>query len=93
MMKKIARVGDTSNHGGKIITGIKTVLVEGKPVAVENSIHSCPQSYPGGAPHGNTPIKAITKTVYVAGKLILTENAIAGCGALIKSLAKFSVAE
>ena len=79
--KRIALLGDQSNHGGTVIISNQdgTFLVGGIVVSVEGASHSCP--IPG---HGVTPITAVTTKTYHNGKLILTENAVAGCGALIQ---------
>ena len=59
--KMIACVGDSSDHGGTIIsTPQTTVFSGGSLVAVEGAMHSCPQFYPSGVPHGTTPIIAVT---------------------------------
>jgi uncharacterized Zn-binding protein involved in type VI secretion len=81
MSKRIALLGDPSNHGGTIISSNQDgkFVVEGVVVAANGALHSCPLEG-----HGTTPITAVTTRSYVNGKLILTENAVAGCGALIQ---------
>lgn len=78
--RRVALLGDGSDHGGTIITTNQdgSLKVGGMEVAVEGALHSCP--LPG---HGVTPISAITKITYQNGELILTEKAVAGCGAVI----------
>lgn len=78
MSKKIALLGDTSNHGGIITTHNQdgTYLVNGIAVAVNGALHSCPIE-----DHGITSITAITVKSYCNSKLILTQEAVAGCGA------------
>ena len=72
-MSAVARLGDTSNHGGTITTASSTVKVNGIGAAMHGDMHSCPISG-----HGVTPLTKIsTKT-----KLI-TVGATAGCGAVI----------
>jgi uncharacterized Zn-binding protein involved in type VI secretion len=80
MAKKIALKGDSSSHGGSIITSNQdgSFDVGGTEVAVNGAQHSCPLDG-----HGTTSITAITTKSKCNGKLILTENAVAGCGALI----------
>jgi len=80
---KIAVLGDTSSHGGIIISTNQdgTFKVAGIAVAVNGAMHSCP--VPG---HGVTPITAVTIKSYHNGKLIITEGAQAGCGAIIQPL-------
>ena len=78
--KKIACLGDASDHGGSVITtnADGTLKAGGAAVAVNGADHTCPI---GG--HGVTPITAITTKTYHNGKLILTEGAVAGCGAVL----------
>ncbi len=80
MAKKIACLGDGSDHGGTITTANQDdkFKTDGDNVAVNGAMHSCP--IPG---HGVTAITAVTTKSYCNGKLILTEGAIAGCGAVI----------
>ena len=80
MSKKIALLGDSSDHGGIITTSNQdgTCKVSGIEVAVEGALHSCPIKG-----HGVTSITAVTTRSFHNNKLILTENAVAGCGALI----------
>jgi uncharacterized Zn-binding protein involved in type VI secretion len=79
MAKLIALLGDSSSHGGTIITSNQdgTFDVGGTEVAVNGALHSCPS-------HGVTSITAITIKSFQNGKLILTTGAIAGCGAIIQ---------
>jgi uncharacterized Zn-binding protein involved in type VI secretion len=79
-MTAVARLNDTSDHGGKIITASSNVLCDSIPVARDGDTHSCPI-----VGHGDTAITAITTHSYVNGRLILTVGARAGCGALINS--------
>jgi len=84
-MKKVACLGDQSTHGGSLITSNQSgkFTTKGVPVCANGAMHYCPMYYGPGAPHGTTPVTAITIRSYVEGKLILTEGAIAGCGAII----------
>ncbi len=74
-MPAVARLDDTSSHGGKIVSGDLTVLINGKPAARQGSLHQCPISG-----HGTTPLTSIaTKSN------LITVGATAGCGAVINS--------
>ena len=42
-----ARLGDTSSHGGTIVTGAQRTLVDGKPAARMGDLHSCPIPFHG----------------------------------------------
>lgn len=76
----ISLLGDTSTHGGVIITSNQdgTFLVGGVEVAVNGAQLSCPE-------HGLNVISAIVSKSFHNGKLILTHGAKAGCGATIIS--------
>lgn len=81
MAEKIARLGDSSSHGGMIIASGQdgTVIVEGKEVAVKGALHSCPIEG-----HGTTSIETdLDGNFYVNGKNVVLNGSIAGCGAVI----------
>lgn len=78
----VARLGDTSTHGGEIISTNQdnTVTANGIPIAVNGAIHRCPIDG-----HGDTAITAITVKTFINGELIITIGAQSGCGAVINS--------
>ena len=63
-------MGDTTAHGGIIIEGYMTVLIEGKPAARIGNMHTCPQVIPGlqPIPHVGGPIITGSQTVFIGGK-------------------------
>lgn len=71
-MPAVARLGDTSDHGGHITTASPNVTANGIGVAKAGDLHSCPISG-----HGTTPL-----TPSINSQLI-TIGATAGCGATI----------
>lgn len=77
---KIACLGDSSTHGGTLVSTNQNdkYKVSGIKVCVDGCSHRCP--IPG---HGTTSVSAITKKSYCNGKLIVTEDAVAGCGAKV----------
>lgn len=84
MAKNIALLGDTSSHGGEIVTTNQddnALSVGGVDVAVYGAMHYCPI-----VGHGTNPIilPATTRS-YHNGKLIITQGAVvaAPCGAII----------
>jgi uncharacterized Zn-binding protein involved in type VI secretion len=79
-MKNIALLGDSSDHGGSLVSTNtdNTFDVGGIQVCANGCDHSCP--IPG---HGTTQVSAVTVKSYINGKLIITTNAVAGCGATI----------
>lgn len=56
MGKKIIVLGDSTDHGGKVISGSATHLIDGKPVARLGDKVLCPALFPNGQPHGVNPI-------------------------------------
>lgn len=87
MARKIACLGDSSTHGGEIITHNQDgrFLAGSDIVAVEGAIHRCWNPIHEPNIPLDTPITSIIKRCYCNGKLVLTEGAIAGCGAIIIS--------
>ena len=80
MAKKVACLGDPSDHGGLLTTtnSDNKLTAKGIPVCISGCSHSCP--IPG---HGVTAVTAVTLKSYHNGILILTEGSIAACGAVI----------
>lgn len=77
-MTAVARLNDTSDHGGTIISASSDVKANGLGVARQGDMHQCPISG-----HGTTPLTPITTKTKANGKLIITVGAKAGCGATI----------
>ena len=79
-MSAVARLGDTSSHGGTIISASSNTNANGRGIARNGDQHRC-----GISSHGVTPITAITTKTFVNGRLVVTVGAVAGCGAVINS--------
>jgi uncharacterized Zn-binding protein involved in type VI secretion len=82
MAKKVACVGDTSSHGGTIISSNQdgTLRVKGSIVAVEGAILRC-----GNPLHGDVAINtAGTSKTKHNSKKIVVEGGTATCGAVIQ---------
>ena len=76
-MPAIARVGDTSTHGGSIISGSPNLTADGRPVARMGDMLACPT-------HGNQVITSVVTTkTHNQGRLLATVGARAACGATI----------
>lgn len=73
-----ARLGDTSSHGGTIVTGAQRTLVDGKPAARMGDLHVCPIPF-----HGVTRIVRGAGSTLVEGHPAARMGDIAGCGAVI----------
>ena len=82
MANPVARLGDTSDHGGYIISVTTTrTYCNGILVARLGDMHSCP--IPG---HGITPlVSSPDMTIQAEGKVLATVGSVAGCGAVINS--------
>ena len=78
-MALVARLTDTSDHGGVIITACSKTFAYGKLIARKGDLHSCPISG-----HGITPLVSNTSPdTYVEGKQMAKTGTVAGCGAVI----------
>jgi uncharacterized Zn-binding protein involved in type VI secretion len=75
-MAAVARLGDTSSHGGAIVTASTNVRANGQGVARQGDILQCPS-------HGPKALTAITTKTRVNGRLVITVGAHAACGAVI----------
>jgi len=78
MAKRIACIGDPSDHGGTLTSSEQDgrLVIAGVNACANGCNHSCPITG-----HGVTSVTAATTRTYVNNKLIITEGAVAGCGA------------
>lgn len=76
-MSGLARIGDESDHGGHIISGSSTLLVNGIGAARAGDMHECPIHG-----HGTTPITGAGPATN-EGRQLATAGCVAGCGAVI----------
>lgn len=77
-MGNVVRLGDSSSHGGSMISAGSTVLVNGVPVCVDGDSHSCPIP-----DHGVTSVTASSSVRSTGGKRVVKIGDGAGCGAVI----------
>lgn len=77
--KAIVREGDTSSHGGYMITASGKPRVNGLNICLDGDRHYCPKK-----DHGTTSVSATTHHTS-GGKAILRVGDVAGCGAVINS--------
>jgi uncharacterized Zn-binding protein involved in type VI secretion len=80
MPLKIITVGDKTDHGGTVITGSPTHDVRGRAIARLGDRVDCPQSYPGGKPHGVNKIITAHRTLTVNGIAVAVEGCTTECG-------------
>jgi uncharacterized Zn-binding protein involved in type VI secretion len=77
MIYPVSKVGDTSDHGGAIMTGSGSFEVNGIPVARIGDMFACPI-------HGNNPIvSSLVVNAQDEGKLLAHVGSKTLCGATI----------
>lgn len=82
----IARLGDTSSHGGKIVTAAERTFVEGQPAARLTDLLACPI-------HGLVAITTGSPRFPVESQLCAHTLSKTTCNANIESLATRSFCE
>jgi len=80
MSLKFIVVGDSTDHGGKVISGSTLHDVDGKPIARIGDTVDCPLQYPGGKPHGINKIITGHSTLSIGGIAAAVENCVTECG-------------
>jgi uncharacterized Zn-binding protein involved in type VI secretion len=75
-MRPFIRVGDSTDHGGVVVGGSSTDIIEGKPVARIGDSVTCPK-------HGSTTIVSGDATMLVDGKPAARHGDKCGCGATL----------
>jgi uncharacterized Zn-binding protein involved in type VI secretion len=79
MARRIAVLGDTSSHGGSVISAGGKFRIGGKWVVVDGDVHACPKRH-----HGITPISG-TGSVKSGGRRAVVDGDSAACGASINA--------
>ena len=77
-MPLIARLGDTSSHGGEIVTSASKTLCEGKLIARRTDILACPI-------HGPNPIVEHSEKMLCEGLHVARHGDATACGATLIS--------
>lgn len=83
MGKPVQRVGDANSHGGKILQGVDSVLVNGKPIAVTGMSVTPHQPFPddpSAPPHQVAKTKNTQNTVFAGGKPVVKTGDADTCG-------------
>lgn len=78
-MKPIIRLGDSSSHGGSMISANAKFTVNGKIACVNGDSHSCPIPF-----HGVTSVSS-NNTLKSGSKSVIRVGDSAGCGAVLNS--------
>jgi len=80
MAQKIIVVGDTTSHGGKVISGAKTHTIDGKAIARKGDQVDCPQKYSDGRPHGVNNITEGHPGMMIDGQPVALHGHHTECG-------------
>lgn len=72
----IVRLGDTSTHGGAVVTAATRTLAEGAPVARMGDLFACPK-------HGVKPIVGGSTKTLVEGAPVARLGDKVACGAVL----------
>lgn len=79
-MPLAVRQGDSSSHGGTVLSGCGKVLIVGAPAARLGDSHSCPVPT-----HGVTPIASGSAKVSICGSPAARQGDTTACGASLIS--------
>jgi uncharacterized Zn-binding protein involved in type VI secretion len=84
-MPSVARLGDSTNHGGVVTgPGVPTVLVGGVPAAVIGDMHVCPIVPTPASPHATVSTFIVgSATVLAGGKPLVRVGDSTACGAAV----------
>jgi uncharacterized Zn-binding protein involved in type VI secretion len=93
MSRQIIVVGDSTSHGGKVITGSETHSVGDKPIARLFDLVDCPQRYPDGRPHGINKIIEAHPTFTVGDRRVALHGHRTECGCTLVGSTAFAVGE
>lgn len=77
-MKPVIVLGDSTSHGGTVLEGAPTTVVNGKPVARVGDRVSCPLNG-----HGPCTIVSGDSTTVVDGKAVARHGDQCSCGATL----------
>ncbi|VXB39405.1 PAAR repeat-containing protein [Burkholderia sp. 8Y] len=80
MPLKMIVVGDTTSHGGRVITGSETHTIGEKRIARLHDLVDCPQNYPDGRPHGINKIVEAHPTFMIGGQRVALHGHHTECG-------------
>lgn len=80
MPKSLALVGDSTTHGGTVITGASLANVNGCAIACVGDKVSCPLLYPNQKPHGVNAIVDGADNYLINGIPAAVEGSKTECG-------------
>jgi uncharacterized Zn-binding protein involved in type VI secretion len=91
MSTGIIVVGDTTSHGGKVISGDPENLWYGKPIARLGDLVDCPDHYPDGTPHGINKIIEGCDKFMINGIPVALDGHLTECGCVLQSQSNATV--
>jgi uncharacterized Zn-binding protein involved in type VI secretion len=80
MALKIIVVGDTTSHGGRVISGSETHTVDGRRIARLGDLVDCPAAYPDGRLHGVNRIIEAHPTFTIGNRRVALHGHRTECG-------------
>ena len=78
MTSAVVCLGDSSSHGGTIVSGSPQFTVKGRSVARMGDLHQCPMKG-----HGMTPIVSGSDRLLDQGRPVARAGDVTGCGAVL----------
>lgn len=81
MSRPLIVVGDKTDHGGVVLSGSSTTLIDGKPVARVGDTVSCPRAGHGGT----TTIATGSSGIEIDGQMAARHGDKTACGATLIS--------
>ncbi|SAL60725.1 PAAR domain-containing protein [Caballeronia humi] len=76
MTQRPVCIGDSTTHGGKVIEATSTFSLDGKKVALEGDLVSCPE-------HGTNPIIEGGSGYIENGRALVVHHCRTQCGSLV----------
>jgi uncharacterized Zn-binding protein involved in type VI secretion len=93
MSLQLIVVGDSTSHGGRVISGSETHMVGDKRIARLFDLVDCPQKYPDGRPHGINKIIEAHPTFTIGGKRVALHGHRTECGCALIGSGSASIGE
>ncbi|MDN7718085.1 MULTISPECIES: PAAR domain-containing protein [Burkholderia] len=83
MALPIIVVGDTTSHGGRVISGSDIHTIGGKAIARLHDLVDCPEKYPDGKSHGINKIIEAHSTLTIGGERVALHGHHTECGCIL----------
>jgi uncharacterized Zn-binding protein involved in type VI secretion len=93
MALKIILVGDSTSHGGRVITGSESHTIGDRSIARLHDLVDCPQTYADGRPHGINKIVEAHPTFTIGGERVALHGHHTECGCTLIGSAAASIGD